>query len=255
MLFAEGKRPTADAIRKFATKQEDLIVSYDPRQVVPIRGSLLGDAAGRQSNSAGGREWAELLHQGLAFDLEGLAPGEGVSTPHFDHRFDIDEGLSVGDLEAVHLVPGEHLAGAGSSLPVMRAMLGLACDFIRAFDTIEAVVWVPSASAIGRRYFESVVSAWLDGGPFPALGITAFRPAEGGALESVGLGYWIGRELRIVPPTSEDRVEATWLGIRLINLLVMRGGLQQEEAHIAPDGAPLLLRPSADGRYIVASRE
>ena len=44
---------------------------------------------------------------------------------------------------------------------------------------------------------------------------------------------------------------ATRLGIRLVNHLVLRGGLDEDERITAPDGTPLVLRP-ARGRALVS---
>jgi hypothetical protein len=140
-------------------------------------------------------------------------------------------------------------------MPLMRSQLALACDIVRQFDDLAAVVWSPSASAIGRRFFESATSAWLDGGPFPALGLTAFAETTDGALESVGLSFWIGQELRIEPPLTADRVAATRLGIRLVNHLVLVGGLAEDDRIAAPDGTRLVLRPSRNRALISVWRE
>ncbi len=134
-------------------------------------------------------------------------------------------------------------------------MLALACDLVLHFSDCEAVCWGPSRSVIGRRYFESVVSAWLDGGPFPALGLTAFGEMPDGALQSVGLAFWIGQELRIEPPLSRDKVAAARLGVRLVNQLVLTGGITDDERIIAPDGSPLVLRASRDRALISVWRE
>lgn len=196
-------------------------------------------------------DWLELLRDGLTFDLSGLAPGPASAAPALSHRFDLPLLPSADDHEAMVLRPGPHLAAGGNSLPLIRAMLALACDLVRHFDDLLAVGWGPAGSAIGRRFFESVTSAWLDGGPFPALGLIAFVETPDGALQSEGLTFWIGQELRIEPPLSADRVSATRLGIRLVNHLVLAGGLEADDRITAPDGTRLVLRPSR-GRAIIS---
>lgn len=180
-------------------------------------------------------------------------PGPESPFPELRHRFDLPEVPAADAVEVMALRPGPHLAAGGSAMPVMRALLALACDLVRHFDGLVAVGWGPTKSAIGRRFFESVAAAWLEGGPFPALGLTAFAETPEGALETTGLDFWIGQELRIEPPLSGDRVGATRLGIRLVNHLVIRGGLDEDERIIAPDGTPLVLRPS-QGRTLVSVR-
>lgn len=159
------------------------------------------------------------------------------------------------ECEAVALRLGPHLAAGGNSQPLMRGLLAVACDLVRQFEGCIVVAWGPAGTAIGPRFFESVVSAWLDGGPFPALGLTAFVETPDSALESVGLGFWIGQELRIEPPLSADRIAATRLGIRLVNHLVITGAPAEDDRIIAPDGTRLVLRPSRSRAVISVWRE
>ena len=203
----------------------------------------------------GQQDWIELLIAGLTFDLSGLAPGPGSAFPIIEHRFDLAEFPAPGAYETLTLRPGPHLAAGGRSVPVIRVMLALACDLIRYFPALAAIGWGPARCVIGRRFFESVITAWLGGGPFPALGLTAFAPTADGALESVGLEFWIGQELRIEPPLSHDRVAATRLGVRLVNHLVILGGLTADDRITAPDGSRLVLRPSRNRALISVRRE
>lgn len=199
--------------------------------------------------------WIELLREGLTFDLSGLKPGPQSEFPQLEHRFDLPDLPTQDTHEALAFLPGPHLVSGGSSQPVVRAMLALACDLILHFDDLAAIGWGPSRSAIGRRFFESVISAWLDGGSFPALGLTAFAQSADGALESEGLAFWTGQELRIEPPLSADKVFATRLGIRLVNQLVLTGEIDTDERIIAPDGTRLVLRPSRNRALISVWRE
>lgn len=259
MLFASGKRPTRDAIKAFADAHRTISVSHDPLGEPPLYLVTTDGENVEPQNDAHldveDRVWLELLQDGLTFDLFGLFPGASCSFPKTEHRFDLDQSPGAMRLEGLHLVPGQHLAGAANSMPVMRGLIALARDLVNHFEDLVAVVWEPSSSVIGRRYFESVSTAWLDGGAFPALGLTAFRETIDGALQSVGLDFWIGQELRIEPPLSNDRVAATRLGTRLVNQLVMVGGIDQAERVTAPDGTRLLMRPSRNGRFVRVSRE
>ncbi|MHA7818197.1 MAG: hypothetical protein ACX930_00975 [Erythrobacter sp.] len=199
--------------------------------------------------------WLELLREGLAFDLSGLAPGDALTIPTISHRFDLEEKPSASCHEALHLVPGHHLAGGQRTMPVVKGLVGLARDLVHHFDDLLAIVWPPSGSAIGRRFFESVTTSWLEGGPFPALGLTAFKETIDGALQSEGLGFWIDQELRIEPPLSSEKVTATRLGVRLVNHLVMVGGIEGDERTVAPDGSRLIMRTSRNGRFVRVWRE
>jgi hypothetical protein len=247
LLFAPGKRPNRRALSTFVARRPMVSISHDPVPETAPHAEALWPAQ---------QHWLELLCDGLTFDLAGLAPGPGGPFPDFLYRFDLAAMPAVGDgFEVLTLRPGPHLVAGGNAMPVMRALLALACELVRHFGDLVAVGWGPTRSAIGRRFFESVAAAWLEGGPFPALGLTAFAATPDGALESTGLDFWIGQELRIEPPLSRDRVGATRLGIRLVNHLVLRGGLKEDERIIAPDGAPLVLRPSRRKTLVSVQRE
>lgn len=242
LLFARGKRPDRLAVGAFAVGRQVISISHDPH----------ADAASHaETLKPSQKYWLELLRDGLTFDLSGLAPGPASAFPDIAHRFDLPALPSADDHEAMLLRPGPHLAAGGSSLPMVRTMLGLACDLLHHFDDLVAVGWGPAGTVIGRQFFESVTTAWLDGGPFPALGLTAFVQTPDGALQSEGLAFWIGQELRIEPPLSADRVAATRLGIRLVNHLVLTGGLDADDRITAPDGTRLVLRASS-GRAIIS---
>ena len=246
LLFVGGKRPDRAAIRAFSNSQQTVAISHDPHPE---------SVSHEEALWPGQQDWIELLSAGLTFDLSGLAPGPASDFPVAEHRFDLPEIPTPATYEALTLHPGPHLDGSGGSAPVVRVMLALACDLVRHFPDCTAISWGPARSVIGRRLFESVISAWLDGGPFPALGLTAFAPTADGALESIGLDFWIGQELRIEPPLSTDRVAATRLGVRLVNHLVLMGGLADDDRITAPDGTRLVLRPSRNRALISVWRE
>jgi hypothetical protein len=258
LLFAPGKRPARAAILDFVARQQSVLLSHDPAGEAGVELAVAegnpGQPAGR-SASARDEAWLELLRDGLTFDLCGLAPGPCPAVPPITHRFDFAPAGSEHALEALAVIPGPHLAGGERSMPVMKAMLGLARDLAHHFPDLVAIHWAPSHSAIGRRFFESVITAWLEGGAFPALGLTAFEEAADGALQSVGLDIWIGQELRIEPPLTADKIAATRLGVRLVNQLVLVGGLDESERIIAPDGTRLVMQTSRNSQFIRIRRE
>ncbi len=236
-----------------------MALSHDPADEAPVQ---LVAADGEQVRQAGQGlaptadfAWLELLRDGLTFDLIGLASGDAVGFPQIEHRFDLEDTPNPVRHEALQLAPGQHLAGGERTTPVVKGLMALARDLVQHFEEIEAVVWPPSESAIGRRFFESVSTAWLEGGPFPALGLTAFRETIDGALQSIGLSFWINQELRIESPLSIDKVAATRLGVRLVNQLILVGGIEGSERIVAPDGNLLVMRTSRNGKFIRVWRE
>lgn len=207
------------------------------------------------ANARPQRVWVELLREGLTFDLEGIMPGAASNFPQPEYCFDLDQLPGKAQFEALRLLPGQHLSGGENALPVVRGMLALARDLTHHFDELEAIIWPPGQSAIGRRFFESTITAWEEEGPFPSLGLTSFRETVDGALQSVGLEFWIGQELRIEQPLAADKVAATRIGSRLINQLILMGGLEESERLIAPDGSRLVMRLSANRKFIRVAHE
>lgn len=233
LLFPARNRPDAARLRRAIAAEQRIAVSHEP--------------AGRGSAPPG---WLELLCDGMTFDLAGLAPADPAPLPALDYRFDCPADLLASRKAALRLVPGPHLEPGANTLPVVRTMAGLGAALARVLPDIRAFAWGPSGSLIGPGFFATTVEAWLAGGPFPALGFTAFRPTLDDGLQSVGLAFFTGQELRIEPALATDRTAATRLGVRLVNLLVGAGPLAQAEHVTAPDSRPLRLEPSPNGRFV-----
>jgi hypothetical protein len=260
LLFAKGKRPDRAAILTFTDYASAVTLSHDPSRDQPADLAPAGEGGVAQQDrpqEAPAREfvWVELLRDGLAFDLLGLAPGTAPQVGAVDHRFDLEQSFDPQQHDALQLKSGHHLVGGERTIPVTKGLVGLARDIVDHFEDCRAVFWPAASSAIGQQFFESTASAWLDGGPFPALGLTAFRETMDGALQSEGLEFFIGQELRIEPPLSHDKVAATRLAVRLVNQLVLVGGIESSERVVAPDSARLILRTSRNGKFVRVWRE
>jgi hypothetical protein len=164
---------------------------------------------------------AELLRDGLAFDCQGLAPGQPLrmDTP-LQHLTD-PHNFVVADHDLVTLRPGHALAGARQLLPVVRILAGLVIA-LGALPGLRAVAWLPARLAMPPQWFAQAVGKWLNGGPFPALALTALDRVEAG-LASRGLGFLIGQEFVW---TGQDGVlgESDARGaVRLTDWLVAHG--------------------------------
>jgi hypothetical protein len=168
-----------------------------------------------------GEGWLELLVNGLTFDLTGLAPAAAAESPPFVHRYGVPGSRDPEAFEAVALSPGAHLAGAEAMIPVVRSAAGLAAT-LADLPRCEAVGWRPARAVAGVAHFRQGVDAWLGGGAFPALGMTALTRNGSGSLRSEGLDFLIGREL-VLQPSGAPPAEDAKLAIRLIDMLVQRG--------------------------------
>ena len=192
----------------------------------------------------------ELLLNGLTFDLVGLAPGPSVSVPEVEFRIDCPKDLDLNDFELVGLAPGPHLSGGANSLVIARVLNSLGTSLARELANVQGFFWLPSLSVTGPEFFTSAINAWIEGGPFPALGLSAFRLSPHGEMESVGLSFFIGQELLLAKELAQDPAAATRLGMRLVHHLALHGALEESQLVTGPDGAQLQLMPTEAGNKV-----
>jgi hypothetical protein len=208
LLFAGGSRPDADAIALLASQS----AQADGSDVVGF--SISHRPTERPY-------WLELLALGLTFDLQGLAPGVPANSAKPAYAFSLPLAEAQG-LEGLTLRPGPHLAAGSTLLPVIRAMAALARELARLPGVI-AVGWEPARTAMTPDYYRRVVSAWLMGGAFPGLGLCALNRLGDGAVESDGLAFFTGHEIRLEPLAGESPADAARFAIRVIHDLVENG--------------------------------
>ena len=236
LLFPAAKRPDLAGLRSALADQSRITISH---------------AAGQQ---AGSGCWVELLVDGMTFDLLGLAPGAPVDPGGFRAFYDPPDAAQRDGAEALLLRPGPHLAGGARTVPVLRGIAGLAAGLAQALDGVIALSWQPAESLVGAGFFRSTVDAWLQGGPFPALGMTSLLADGEGGMVSLGLEFIAGQELRLEPALCAQQAATAQLAVRLVNQLVAHGKLERAQSITAHDGTVLRLVPSADGRYVLVRR-
>ena len=246
LLFDAHCRPDRDAICAALESLPLVGITHDPTEA-PHPAAATTEAAKQQE-----ARWLELILSGMTFDLLGLAPGPAVEKPAITHRYGCADDLE--GKEALALVPGPHLSDGANSLPIVRAMLDLACGLARQLDGAETICWSPARSAVATTMLCQSVDRWIGGGPFPAMGLTGFTAREDGRLTSVGLDYFVGQELAFAPSLARDKVAATKLGARLVHEIVGSGRIEQERHHRFEDGLTVLLSPRSDSRIIEVTR-
>lgn len=236
-LFAAGKRPTASEIDR-------LLSSPD----------LAGASAQVSYRPANDEGWLEILATGLTFDLVGLAPSAAAPQPPLENRYGIASGFSVAGTETITLVPGEHIRSVRASLPVVRAMTGLAASIALPLGA-KAVCWHGAASVMEPQYFSRIIFNWLAGGAFPALGLTAVATQDDGSVASRGLAFFTGQELLLEARSGEAKADTVKLAVRLIDHMVRSGRLDQARELQGPGGERLLAEPTSSGDRIWVWRE
>ena len=231
LLFETGRRPGIDDLRAL----------------------LAGDGSGLTISHVHSRTDAqkgvELLAQGLAFDLTGLAPAAADTMPPCLHRFDLPDDCDGADLEAITLQPGHHLSGGTTMKPVVQTMMGVAAALCT-FDNLVAVAWHPACSWLSPAYFSSMTRNWLEGGIFPARGLVGLELSADGGLQSEGAAFFTGQEVRVEPELVENTASATKIAVRLIDHLVENGPLEAVEQMVGPDGRMLKVMPSSNQRFV-----
>lgn len=198
---------------------------------------------------AEGQVWLELLANGLTFDLLGLAPGAAPEPPSCVHAYALAANAEAAGLEALTVRPGPHLAGGHAMLPVVRSLAWLAAT-LSAIDGVEAVAWHPARSWCGPDYFRNGVLRWIEGGVFPGLGLTSLAVTPDGGMQSEGLALFAGQDLRIEPELVLDKAQGAKIGVRLIDYMVEAGPIDAPQGLTGPDGQPLRLEPSTNGRFV-----
>jgi hypothetical protein len=223
------------ALRRCGEQEGQFHISHDP-----------GDSEASDLVEAA---WLELLVDGLTFDCLGLEPGPALRLAEPRHRFEFTHDIEAGS-EAIAIVPGPHLAGAGNSLPVVRTMVRLAAELAYNSSDLLGVFWQPAQSVIGKSYFTSIASQWLSGGAFPALGLSGIVAQADGALRSDGLAFFTGQEIEIEASLASNKVKASQLIVRLVDVLAGSEPLKESQEIMGIDGRPLVLTPSSDGSIV-----
>lgn len=233
LLFARGSRPDADTVAALAEGGGEVVsfsISHRPA-VHPY--------------------WLELLALGLTFDLQGLAPGVPADSSAAAHAFSLPLADTRG-LEALTLRPGPHLVSGSTLLPVIRAMAALGCELAR-LPGLVAIGWEPARTAMTPDYYGRVVGAWLKGGAFPGLGMTALARSRDGSVQSDGLAFFTGFEILLAPLAGEPPADAAKLALRVIHDLVENGPYSPGLVE-GPGGVSLHCEFTSNGAQLRISR-
>lgn len=183
--------------------------------------------------------WAEILCDGLTFDLHGLAGGPSQPMPEIGTGVGIAPAALAG-MAALTLAPGPHLAGAQRLLPVIRVLAHLLVELAR-IGPASAIAWLPARLSIRSDLFERAVRPWLDGGPFPAPAFVALHATAAGELRSEGLNFLTGQEFVLRSTSPEGAQQLSRVAMRLVDWLVAHGPISTStDAVLAGTGAVFL---------------
>ena len=247
LIFDRSRRPDRSALIESVSTIQGVTISHDP-----YRRDSANSHARESVRSIPDGTWLELLQWGMTFDCLGLSPGPGVFIPAIEYRLNIPVDQNFGAFEAIAITPGPHLADAANSLPVVRALLDLAAQLASHLEGVEAISWGPARTAMPPEFFNSAITSWIEGGPFPALCLTGFKVNPQGRLHTDGMEWFVGREIVLSAELSRDRTTATRIAMRVIHEIVAIGRLDTLVQMSTEDGTKLSLEP-IDGNLIVRS--
>jgi len=231
-LFHPQERPGIGDIKRAIAGIEG---AHCGAELVPLRGS---DAVAM----------VELQKGGMTYDCVGLVPGPPAQRPGINHALDLHEDPHL--LESIGLGLGPHVQAGKASLPVLKALLGFSAALAVQFEGCVGVCWDASGTAASPTVFRTLVDAWESGGGLPSPLLFSTKDAIDGGMESRGLRYFTGQELRFEPDIVRDRERADHLNLRLAEQMLRQGRLATVEQFTAPDGMPLRLEPSPNGRFV-----
>ncbi len=189
----------------------------------------------------------ELMRDGLTFDCLGLAPATGLRMDSAPQQVDLPAGFDAGAYALVTLGPGPHLAGAAQLLPVVRGLAGLVLA-LSELPGVAGVIWLPARLAMSAAWFSGAVGRWLQGGPFPALALTALARSDQG-FASRGLSFFVGQEFVFAGKDGMLREADLRGAVRLTDWLVAHGRVDSPrqvdlagfgKVHLEPDGQNIL---------------
>ena len=217
---------------------------FDP-EARPVLADLQALSLGRafrvmDDGGVGGH--ARLLCDGLAFDCQGLAPATArrIDTPL--QSITLPAGFAAADQALVTLSPGAELAGAARLLPVLRVLSGLVIT-LADLPGVRAIAWLPARMAMSPAWFAEAVGIWLNGGPFPALALTALSRSDEG-FTSRGLAYFIGQEFVLTGRNGVVRDTDARGAIRLTDWLVAHGRIDSPQTVELPGFGTVYLEPA-----------
>lgn len=245
MERAAGRKPLAALLfgktgRPAAAQLSDIAARTDAFSVINTANAVPGHA--------------ELLRDGLTFDLAGLAPAPTptLGVPEAAHRVALPQDFSPAGCEAVWFTAGPHLAGAEHLSPVLRGAAAV-LHALTGLEGLDAVIWCPARLVVSPVWFAEAIGVWLAGGPFPALALTALARSDS-SLTSEGLAFFTGQEFTLWGKDGAPSREDSRIAVRLMDWLYAHGRVDSPREVVLMGVGPVWLEPDGANSLNVRAR-
>lgn len=228
-------------------------MAYRPELLPTLADILAGSAGGLGFSVSHAPEpvegWAELLVNGLTFDVHGLREGPAQPAPLIASTLGLDRN-ELDSLRWLTVAPGPHLAGAGHLLPVVRVVAMLVLELSK-IGPASGISWIPAHLVLNCDLFERAVQPWLSGGPFPAPAFVAMRQDADGGLSSSGLKFLMGQEFVLQGGGRTESAHLRRIAVRLVDWLIANGPVTASTKAILAGTGEVVLE-SDNGARILA---
>lgn len=146
---------------------------------------------------------------------------------------------------------GDHIAGANAVPIIVQTLFSLACQLGTAASAT-GLWWHPSQIISGFGYFCDAVDDYELGGAFPVLSTISFDFSDDGVVESNGLAWFSGQEIKLAAPAM-GKSEVMRRVVRIVHDIATNGAIASEIIvdGLAP-GEQIRLLPCADADADVA---
>lgn len=163
----------------------------------------------------------KLYHNAMTFDLSWADPPVSADTDYSEYR-QILLNCDLTKLNRIHLSIGNHIVQDRINLPVFETFVDLS-QIIGEAVHAKAIAWRPARNVIGFDYFADAINRFMDGGPFPVLGLIDLQERKNDMYETYGLTYFAGYELRLQTLPDLTANMAMRIMVRLVNDIIMNG--------------------------------
>lgn len=142
---------------------------------------------------------SEIIYRGVSFIVSVKKPVNDWN--QFKNIFCNVDAASIGCGVSISL--GTHVAGGERVPAIIQALLEVARRLGSSLGA-QAVIWHPAGVVSGFAYFSEAVGDYSAGGAIPVLALVNFKAGSDEVINSTGLSYLSGQELRVARSTMDN---------------------------------------------------